>query len=134
MTSGNIAKQLFFFSLPLMAGQFLQQLYNLVDGLVVSNYVNPDLPTAFSSVNVSSSLTFLFVAIALGMSVGTGIMVSQYFGAKKYDELRQSVSSSIIFLFITSLVLSLLGFIFAKPIIAGLMGLEDGPMLSGAVE
>ena len=133
MTSGNIAKQIFFFSLPLMAGQFLQQLYNLVDGIVVSNFVNPTLPTAFSSVNVSSSLTFLFVAIALGMSVGTGIMVSQYFGAKQYDELRRTVSSSIIFLFVVSVILSVLGYIFTKPLLQGLMNLDDGVLLDGAV-
>lgn len=134
MTSGNIPKQILLFSLPLMAGQFLQNMYNMVDGIVVSNYVNPDVPTAFSSVNVSSSLTFLFLAIAIGMSIGTGIMVSQYYGARQPAELRKTVSTSLIFLLIVSAVLSIAGFLFSRPLISSLMGLGPGPLLDGAVE
>lgn len=133
MTSGSIVRHLFFFSLPIMAGQFLQQCYNLVDGLVVSNFVVPTEPTAFASVNISSSLTFLFLAVALGMSTGTGIMVSQYFGARQYDQLRRTASTSLLFLFLASLVLSALGFLFSRPLLRGLLGVADGPMLDGAV-
>ncbi|MGI5971596.1 MAG: MATE family efflux transporter [Oscillospiraceae bacterium] len=134
MTQGKIAKQIFLFALPLMAGNFLQIFYNLVDGVVVSNFVNPTLPTAFSSVNVSTPLTMLFVAIAMGMSIGTGIMVSQYFGARQYEDLRKTVSTSMIFLIAVSVALSLTGWFFCRSMLKGLLKLEDGAMLDGAVD
>lgn len=86
LTQGVEWKQILLFTLPIMAGQFLQQLYNAVDGLIVGN-VNGE--TALAAVGTCAPVTMLFVAIALGMSTGCSVMISQYYGAKRMEELRR---------------------------------------------
>ena len=75
MTVGSEWKELLLFSLPIMAGQFLQQLYNTVDSIVVSHYggATPEICDAmFAAVGSCTSLIFLFLAISLGLSNGGG--------------------------------------------------------------
>ena len=78
MTQGKEWKLILLFTLPLMAGNLLQQLYNTVDGVIVGNFVGED---ALSSVGTCSPLTLLFIAIAMGMSTGASIVISQFYGA-----------------------------------------------------
>ena len=80
MTVGTEWKQILLFALPIMAGQFLQQLYNTVDGIVVGNYVNE---AALGAVGACTSLALLFLALSNGFSMGCGVMISQLFGAKR---------------------------------------------------
>lgn len=114
MNEGKEWKLILLFTLPLMAGNLLQQLYNTVDGIIVGNYVGAQ---ALSSVGTCASLTMLFVALAIGMSAGCSILVSQYFGAQKLDELRKAVSTSIILLVAMGAVLSVVGVIAARPML-----------------
>ena len=70
MTVGSEWKEILIFSLPIMAGQFLQQLYNTVDSIVVSHYggATPEISNAmFAAVGSCTSLIFLFLAISLGL-------------------------------------------------------------------
>ena len=67
MTVGKEWTLILLFTLPIMAGSFLQQLYNTVDGIVVGNYVGED---AFAGVGTCSPLVFLFLAFATGLGVG----------------------------------------------------------------
>lgn len=129
MTEGTEWKLILLFTLPLMAGNLLQQLYNTVDGIIVGNFVSEN---ALASVGTCSSLTMLFIAIALGMANGASVVVAQYFGAKRMEELRKSVSTALILFFVMGIVFSLLGVVLAKFLLSRVLIVQDY-LLNGAV-
>ena len=130
MTEGREWKHILMFALPLMAGNALQQLYNTVDGIIVGNFVGD---TALAAVGACAPLTMLFIALAIGMSNGSAVVVGQYYGAGKYDEMRRTVSTSMIMLLVLGAVFSVLGVIVAKPMLSGVMKVSE-PFLSYAVD
>jgi putative MATE family efflux protein len=125
MTVGKEWKLILLFTLPIMAGNFLQQLYNTVDGIVVGHFVGQD---AFAGVGTCTPLTFLVLAMATGISVGIGVTISQYFGAKKYDELAVAVDTSLILMGIVSLIITALGFVFTPFLLKHVLGTPDNIM------
>lgn len=129
LTQGVEWKQILLFTLPIMAGQFLQQLYNAVDGLIVGN-VNGE--TALAAVGTCAPVTMLFVAIALGMSTGCSVMISQYYGAKRMEELRRGVSTSLILLIGLGLALTIVGGAVARWLLGSVLAVEEGEMLEAA--
>lgn len=122
MTVGSEWKHLLMFALPLMAGNALQQLYNTVDGIIVGNFVGD---AALAAVGACSPLTMVFIALAIGMSSGSAIVVGQYYGAGKFDEMRRTVSSSIILMLILGAVLSVVGVVVARPMLSGVMSVSE---------
>lgn len=88
MTTGNPGRTLFLFAMPMVLGNLFQQLYNIIDSVIVGNYVGAD---ALAAVGASASITFLFVAIATGMSIGSSVIISQYFGAKCLREMKTAI-------------------------------------------
>jgi putative MATE family efflux protein len=110
MTRGREWKLVLLFTLPIMAGNLLQQLYNAVDGVIVGRYA-ADGKLAFAGVGMCAALTFLFLAFAMGVSVGVGVVVSQYFGAKKRDELAVSVDTALIMLGALGVLISIIGYV-----------------------
>lgn len=111
MTQGNIWKLLITFSIPLIIGNLLQQMYNTADSIIVGNFVGSN---GLAAVGSGTALINLIIAFAQGASVGTGVVVSQYIGADKKDKIKISVHTSICISIILGLILSLLG-IFASP-------------------
>lgn len=93
MTQGNIAKQIIMFALPLLAGNLFQQMYNMVDTWVVGNYVSNE---AFSAVGTVGSFTNMIISFFLGLSSGTGVVISQYYGARQYEKVRYAVHTAIV--------------------------------------
>ncbi len=122
MTQGTEWKHLILFALPLMGGHALQQLYNAVDGIVVGNYVGD---VALAAVGACGPLTMLFVALAIGMSNGSAVVIGQYYGAGRLDEMRRAVSSSIILLIGLGAVLSVVGGLVARPVLTGVLRVSD---------
>ena len=110
------------FALPLMAGNALQQLYNTVDGIVVGNFVGD---AALAGVGTCAPLTMVFIALAIGMSNGSAVVVGQYYGAGKPDEMRRTVSTAMILLLIIGAILTVVGVIFARPILSGIMKVSE---------
>ena len=106
MTTGREWKLILFFTLPIMAGNLLQQLYNIVDGIIVGNYVGE---TSFAAVATCQPLALLFLALAFGLSVGVGVTVSQYYGAKKENELPVAIDTALILLSVCGLLLTAAG-------------------------
>lgn len=131
MTAGPEWKHILLFSLPIMAGNLLQQLYNTVDGIVVGNFVSQN---ALAATGTAGTLAFIFLAFAIGFGNGSGIMIAQLFGAKQYDELRAAVSTALILLVGMGLCFSVLGCALARPLLHGLMNVEAGEVLDLAVE
>jgi putative MATE family efflux protein len=107
MTSGKVWKLILLFTLPIMAGSLLQQLYNTVDGIVVGNFIGED---AFAGVGTCGTLGFLFLAFAMGLGVGVGVIVSQYYGARKMKELGAAIDTSLILMGIFGIVFAVAGY------------------------
>lgn len=112
MTKGNVAKLIMLFMLPIMAGNFLQQLYNTVDGIIVGNFAVQQFSLA--AVGTCSSATMLFVSLAVGFCTGGSVVVSQYFGARKELEMKRSISTLLIFSAAFGLLMTVVGVLLSK--------------------
>ena len=128
LTEGPPLKLLFFFSLPMVAGNLFQQLYNMVDTAVVGKFVGED---AVAAVGSSFPIVFLAVAIASGLSMGCNVVISQLFGAKRIHAMKTTVSTALISLGIVGLVLMLLGTLLAGPLLR-LLGTDPDIMADSA--
>lgn len=124
LTEGKPLKLLFFFSLPMLMGNIFQQLYNMVDSIVVGNFVGAD---ALAAVGASFPVVFLAVAVAAGLSMGCNVVISQLFGAGRIREMKTTVSTAIIGQFIISLIISILGS-FLSPLILQLLKTPENIM------
>ena len=114
MITGNPGKALVFFALPLILGNLFQQLYNIIDSIIVGNFVGSN---ALVAVGASAAITFLFVALATGMSIGSSVVISQFYGAKKYREMKIAITTIIITMFCLSLILMIIGLLLNKSIL-----------------
>jgi len=113
-TEGKISKPLIGFAAPMVVGNLFQQLYSIVDAIVVGRYVGGG---ALAAIGVSMSAVMFIVATLIGLTTGASIVISQFFGAKQFDRLKSAVSVSIIFMAGLSVVLTVLGVIFAPYIL-----------------
>jgi len=130
MTSGPEWKHILLFSLPIMAGNLLQQLYNTVDGIVVGNFVSQN---ALAATGTAGTLALIFLAFAIGFGNGSGIMIAQLFGARRHEELREAVSTALILLVGMGALFSVFGFVLARQLLHGLMNVPEGEVLDLAV-
>ncbi len=106
LTRGNIYLQVIRFSMPILIGRLFQNLYNNFDAIVVGQYVGKN---ALAAVTSSSDISMLLTGFFMGLSAGSGIAFSRYFGAGKYKELSKSIHTAIVFSFIIGLVLVVAG-------------------------
>ena len=116
-TRGNIAKQMITFALPMLIGSVLQQLYSIVDAIVVGRFIGGE---ALAAVGVSLSITVFLSAVLIGLTTGASVVISQYFGAKQPENMERAVSTSIMFFSGLSLVITALGLFFTPVILAAL--------------
>lgn len=114
MTEGSELKHIILFSLPLVAGNLFQQTYNFVDSIIVGKHFGAD---ALAAVGATGSVTFLFYSLCLGLSVGAGIMVSQFFGADKHIDVRKSIINSAYVVLGVGAILSILSSFFVEPVL-----------------
>ncbi|MCH5325538.1 MAG: MATE family efflux transporter [Eubacterium sp.] len=112
MTDGAPWKHILLFSLPVLAGSLLQQLYNTVDTIIVGTYLGED---ALSAVGTTGSFAFLFLALATGFSAGNGVVVAQHYGAKDEKKVRANASVGILFLMILGVISAVAAFLTARP-------------------
>lgn len=108
LTTGTPWKGLLRFALPLMAANILQQLYNTVDTIVVGNLDSQD---ALSAVGSCGYLIGLYLAIAVGFSLGAGVLVAQLFGAKDEIQMKKHAGASIIFLLLIGVLTTAFAFL-----------------------
>lgn len=106
MTRGSISKILITFALPMLLGNIFQQLYNVVDIIIVGNFVGA---SALAAVGASSTIVMLLICIASGLSIGCSVLVSQYFGAGDSPHVKQSVYVSLVFILLCGAVMSAAG-------------------------
>ena len=92
MTKGSITKLLLQFTIPLLIGKLIQQFYNIVDSIVVGQFVGPE---ALGAVGAVGNVMFIFFALCMGLSAGVGIIVSQYFGADDYEKVKKTIANCV---------------------------------------
>ena len=121
-TRGTPWKLIVQFALPIMAGNLLQQLYNTADTIIVGNFNGQQ---ALSAVGACASLTALFTALAIGFSIGAGVLISQYFGALREQALRQYAATAIVLMLAMGLLMSLIGVCSAGFLLARALGTPE---------
>ncbi len=114
LTRGNPLNLILALSIPQVLGAILQLMYNTVDAIIVGNFVGE---SALAGVGLSVPITFLMNSIMLGMGAGVSVVVGQYFGAKDYEDMRESVGTSIVSLVPITIVISILAFVTTEPIL-----------------
>lgn len=118
MTVGSESRHILTFALPIMGGLVLQQLYNTVDSVVVGQKLGE---AALSAVGTCSALTMFVVSFATGLCNGAGVVLAQFFGAKRKEDLRSSLSTALTLLSALSILISILGAVFARGVLGGLL-------------
>ena len=93
LTSGKIMPQLVQLCLPLLAANILQQMYNIINSLVVTQYIGNN---AFAALGVAESVMNLFIFVITGACTGASVLISQFFGEKNYTRLRQQLYVSAV--------------------------------------
>ena len=106
MTEGNITGHLIRFALPLLAGNIFQQLYNMVDTWVVGNFVSNE---AFSAVGTVGPIVNMLIGCFLGFSSGAGVVISQYYGARRTERVHDAVHTALVLTVILCAVFTALG-------------------------
>lgn len=118
MTEGSISKKLIMFAIPLFFGQLLQQLYNVVDSVVVGNVLGKE---ALAAVSTTGSLIFLMVGFINGLFMGSSVIIGKSYGAKDNDAVSVAVHTGIAFAFFMGLFLTVFGVVIT-PVLLRLMG------------
>ncbi|MDQ7796087.1 MAG: MATE family efflux transporter [Spirochaetia bacterium] len=117
LTKGDEATTLITFALPMLLGNVFQQFYNMVDSFVVGRFVGTN---ALAAVGVAFPVIFLLVALIMGITMGSSVLISQFFGARDRERLASTISTSYIFLFGAGIFMSVLGF-FSVPFILNIL-------------
>ncbi len=113
MTVGKESKLILKFALPMLAGSIFQQLYNVVDSIIVGNFIGKE---ALAAVGASFPVIFVLISMIIGFAMGVTIIISQYFGAKSYDKIRRAVDTMFITLFFASIITTVAGILFSEEI------------------
>ncbi len=113
LSTGHEGRLILKFAIPMLLGNVFQQLYNVVDSVVVGKFIGKG---ALAAVGTSSPIIFLLVSFIIGVTMGFTIVVSQYFGAKQLGNVKKAINTLYIFMFFTSLVVSILGITFSRAI------------------
>lgn len=117
LTEGSEAKVLILFSLPMLLGNLLQQLYNVVDTIVVGKYVSEK---ALSAVGQAFPIVVVFLSLIMGFTLASNILIAQFLGAKKVENVRKTVQTTILTIFWFGIFMSIVGF-FLTPQILSIM-------------
>ena len=129
MTQGTIWKLLVSFALPLLIGQIFQQLYGTVDSIVVGRFVGKE---ALAAVGSTSSLINALIGFFSGLSVGAGVVISQYFGAKDPRGVHDAVHTALLLTLIAAVFCTILGLV-AAPTLLRLMNTPDDVIGQSAI-
>ena len=124
MTEGNITRHIISFALPLLIGNVFQQLYNTVDTWVVGNYVSNE---AFSAVGTVGPIINMLIGFFMGLSSGAGVVISQYYGAKRNREVHDTVHTAMVMTLVMGVAFTAIG-LAMTPFMLRLMNTPDNVM------
>lgn len=114
LTNGSERKLIFQFALPMLLGNVFQQLYNIVDSIIVGNFIGKE---ALAAVGASFPIIFTLIALIIGIASGSTIVIAQFFGARDYQTVRKMIDTLLIFLFFASLLITVIGITFTEQVL-----------------
>ena len=106
MTQGNITRHIIGFALPLLAGNLFQQMYNMVDTWVVGKFVSNE---AYAAVGSVGPIVNMLIGFFMGLSSGAGVVISQYYGAKRHEDVQRVVHTAIVMTLILGILFTGIG-------------------------
>lgn len=114
MTEGEPWKKILLFTVPMLVGNIAQQLYNTVDSIVVGKYVGDN---ALAAVGSAGPILNLLLVLYVGISIGAGILVSQYYGAHNREGLSYTIGNSILLMLFATIFVAIAGSLVTKPLL-----------------
>lgn len=114
MTTGNPAKLIFFFALPLIAGNIFQQFYSMADTIIVGRTIGVE---ALAAVGCTGSITFFIMGFIMGFTSGLSILTAQRFGARDEEGVKKSFAASIVLSIAAAVILTVLAYFITRPIL-----------------
>ena len=106
MTTGNITRHIILFALPLLAGNIFQQLYNMVDTWVVGRFVSNE---AYAAVGSIGPVINMLIGFFMGLSSGAGVVISQYYGAGRKEDVQRTVHTAMVMTLILGVLFTAIG-------------------------
>lgn len=106
LTKGKESKLIFYFALPLLIGNVFQQLYNIIDSVIVGKFLGKE---ALAAVGAAFPVLFVLVSLIIGITNGGTIVISQFYGAKKIDKVKTTIDTLYITLFFSSIIITIFG-------------------------
>lgn len=113
-TKGPIGRQIILFSLPIIAGSVLMQLYQMVDSIIVGRFLGKE---ALAAVGASTPVVFAVIAMVIGVGSGASVVISQYFGRGNYEKVRVTSETLHIILLVCGFIIGLIGVLFSDNIL-----------------
>ncbi|MCD4684139.1 MAG: MATE family efflux transporter [Bacteroidales bacterium] len=113
LTKGKESKLILQFATPMLLGNVFQQLYNIVDSIIIGNFIGKE---ALAAVGASFPIIFVLISLVIGFGTGATIIIAQYFGAKQLEKVKRTIDTLYIFLFFASIILTIIGITFSGPL------------------
>lgn len=113
LTEGKESRLILNFALPMLLGNLFQQLYNIVDSIIVGNFIGKE---ALAAVGASFPIIFTLISFVIGIASGGTIIIAQYFGARDIMKVRNTIGTMYIFIFIAAVIVSVTGIVFSENI------------------
>lgn len=129
LTEGKEAGLILKFAIPMLMGNVFQQLYNVVDSIIIGKVLGKE---ALAAVGANFPLIFTLISFVVGIAIGSTVIISQYFGAKQMDNVKKAIDTLYIFMFFAAIFITIAG-IFGSKYIFRLIDLPDD-VLDPAVE
>ena len=121
LTTGREGKLIFQFAAPMLLGNVFQQLFSVVDSIIVGKFVGKE---ALAAVGASFPVIFIMVSLIIGLVMGTTVVISQYFGAKDFVKVKRAIDTMYIYTAIAGIVTTVIGLIISEPLLR-LLGLPE---------
>ncbi|MCD4734447.1 MAG: MATE family efflux transporter [Bacteroidales bacterium] len=106
LSVGKESKLIWQFAMPMLLGNVFRQLYNIVDSIIIGNFLGKQ---ALAAVGASFPIIFILISLVIGFGLGATVIIAQYFGAKNIEKVKRTIDTLYIFLFFASIVLSIVG-------------------------
>ncbi len=114
LTIGTPWKKIVLFALPMLIGNIFQQLYNIIDAIILGRFVGS---TALAASGTAFPIIFLMVSLFMGIAMGSTILIAQYFGAKDSENMRKVAGTTYVFLFVGSILITIMGLTMSEGIL-----------------
>lgn len=111
LTEGKEGKLILNFALPMLAGNVFQQMYNVVDSIIIGKVLGKE---ALAAVGANFPLIFALISFVVGIAIGSTVIISQYFGAKQMDKVKRTIDTLYIFMFFASILITTVGILTSK--------------------